>query len=367
MSKGRRKLTDQMLLKALAELGGSGKAPELAKMLGFPVRTIRYRLQRLKEKGFFYQQWPQTLDAKLGLGELGLFLELTEEYRHLSREFLYCFKNFNVHYATYGRYNGYFTAGGYPLERPEIIDNMIQALKKLNIIKDYYRFDTIDFLPLQADLTRYNPITGWKWNWKEWLTQSEKAIESGESSGFDFVWDRKTMEHDQKDITILAEIKEHGLISSKEISKRVGLSDTQVRVRIRRLKDENVLRGSVWIIPPSPYSIILYTFVELDPRNDSALSCFRHLPFRRDIYMDKPNRFAIRITMNSSDLVGYMKAFESLRTYFSSYFFQIVVNRTVALGGMHSHYQLHNEATGQWEIPMDDYIRDLEKFLKDHS
>ncbi|MFW9805967.1 MAG: winged helix-turn-helix transcriptional regulator [Candidatus Thorarchaeota archaeon] len=367
MSKRRQKLTDQMLLKALAELGGSGKAPELAKMLKFPVRTIRYRIQRLKEKGFFYQQWPQTLDAKLGLGELGLFLELTEEYRHLPREFLYCFKNFNVHYATYGRYNGYFTAGGFPLERPEIIDTMLQDMRKMNILKDHHRFDTVDFIPIQADLSRYNPTTGWKWNWKDWVTQSEKAIKSGAPSGFNFSWDRKTMEYDHTDIAILAEIKEHGHISSKEISKRVGISDTQVRVRMKRLRDENVLRGSVWILPPSPTSLILYTFVEIDPTNDSAMSCFRYLPFRRDIYMDKPNRFAIRITMNSSDLVGYMKAFETLRTYFDSYFFQTVVNRTVALGGMHSHYQLHNESTNRWEIPMDDYLQEFEKFVKNHS
>ena len=68
--------------------------------------------------------------------------------------------------------------------------------------------------------------------------------------------------------------------------------------------------------------------------------------------------------MNSSDLVSYLKAFESLRTHFSSYFFQIVVNRTTIPEGIHSHYLLHKESTGRWEIPMDDYIRDLEKFIE---
>ena len=136
MSKQKQKLTDEMLLEAVTALGGTGKAPELGEILGFPERTIRYRLQRLKEKGYLDRKWPQTLDTKLGLGELGLFFELTEEYRHLPREFLHCFKNFNLYWATYGRYNGYFTAGGYPVDEPQIIDKMIQALDRMNIIKD---------------------------------------------------------------------------------------------------------------------------------------------------------------------------------------------------------------------------------------
>ena len=360
----KRKLTDEMLLKAVTELGGTGKAPELGEMLGFPERTIRYRLQRLKEKGYLHRKWPQTLDVKLGLGELGIFLDLTEEYRHLPREFLHCFKNLNIHYATYGRYNGYFAAGGYPIEKPQIIDTMVQALKRMNIINDYYRIDSIDFKPLPADLSKYSPQTGWKWDWKEWVEQSEKAIKTNEPSGFDFVWDHGTMDYDHKDVAILAEIKGHGHISPKEISKHVGLSDTQVRARIRRFMEEDVLRGSVWLIPPTPDSMVMYTFIELDSADDSPLSCFRYLPFRREIYIDRPNRYAIRITMNSSDLVSYLKAFESLRTHFSSYFFQIVVNRTTIPEGIHSHYLLHKESTGRWEIPMDDYIRDLEKIIE---
>ena len=355
-----------MLLKAMAELAGTGKAPELGEILGFSERTIRYRLQRLKEKGHISRKWPQTLDAKLGLGELGLFFELTEEYRHLSREFLYCFKNLNIFYTTYGRYNGHFTAGGYPIETPQIIDRMIQALKQMNVVEDYYRIDSIDFIPLSADLSKYSPTTGWTWDWREWVEQSEKAIKNEEPSGFDFTLDHGTMDYDHKDIEILAEMKTHGYIPPKEIGKRVGLSTSQVRAKIRRLMEENVLRGSVWLIPPTPNSITLYTFVELDSANESALSCFRFLPFRREIYIDKPNKFGIRITMNSSDLVGYMKAFEFLRAHFNSYFFQTVVNRGTAPEGLHRHYHLHNESTGRWEIPMEEYIRDLEKFLKEH-
>jgi DNA-binding Lrp family transcriptional regulator len=355
-----------MLLKAVTEIGGTAKAPELGQMLGFPERTIRYRLQRLKEKGHLDRKWPQTLDAKLGLGEVGLFLELTEEYRHLPREFLHCFKNLNVHYATYGRYNGYFTAGAYPKDRPQIINMMIKALKRMNIITNFYRFDTLDFIPLSADLSKYSPTTGWTWDWREWVERSEKAIKSEETSGFDLILDHGTMNYDHKDIAILAEIKMHGDILPKEISTRVGLSDTQVRSRIQRLREESVLRGLVWLIPPSPNSIIFYTFVKTHSLDDPALACFRFLPFRREIFADKPNRFAIRITMNSGDLVGYMKAFETLRNHFKSYFFQIVVNRTYVPEGMHSQYNLYYVSTGRWEIPMDDYIRDLEKFMETH-
>ncbi|MFW9870936.1 MAG: winged helix-turn-helix transcriptional regulator [Candidatus Thorarchaeota archaeon] len=364
MPKRKRKLTDEMLLRAVTELGGTGKAPELGELLGFPERTIRYRLRRLKEKGHLHRKWPQTFDAKLGLGEVGLFFEMTEQYRNLSREFLFCFKNLYINYATYGLYNGIFTAGGFPIENPKIIDRLIQALKRMNIIKNCYRFDTIDFIPLPADLSKYNPTTGWSWDWRDWVNQSEKAFKAGEPSGFEFDWDYKTLDHDHKDIAIIAEIKTHGHISPKEISKLVGLSDTQVRFRIRRLMEERVLRGSLWLIPPTPNSMTIYTFVELDPPNEAALNCFRFLPFRREIFIDKPNKFCVRITMNSSDLVGYLKAFESLRNHFDSYFFQTIVNPILIPGGMHGFYHLHNESTGRWEMPVEEYILDLEKFLE---
>lgn len=366
MTKEKRKLTDEMLLRAVTELGGTGKAPELGEILGFPERTIRYRLQRLQEKGHLYQKWPQTLDVKLGLCETGLFLEPSEEYRHLPRDFLLCFKNFYINYATYGRYNGHFIAGGYPREEPQLIDKMIQALKKRNIIKDCFRFDTLDFVPLSADLSKYNPTTGWTWDWRDWLEESERAIKDGEPSGLDVIWDHGNMDYDHKDIAIMAEIKAYGHISPKVIGKRVGLSDNQVRARIRRLMDEKVLRGFVWLIPPTPASIVLYTFIELDTSDDTALTCYRYLPFRKEIFVDKPNKYCIRITMNSSDLVGYFKAFETLRTYFDSYFFQTIVNESVTPAQIHAHYHLHKESSGRWEMPMDEYIQNLEKYLKEH-
>ena len=356
-----------MLLKAVTELGGTGKAPELGEMLRFPERTVRYRLQRLKEKGYLYHEWPQTLDRKLGLCETGLFLEPSEEYRDLPRDFLQCFKNIYVNYATYGRYNGHFAAGGYPIDEPQLIDKMIHALKKMNVIKDYFRFDTVDYIPLSADLSRYSPAAGWNWDWKEWLEQSENAIRDDEPSGLDIVWDHGTMTYDHKDIAIVAEIKAYGHISPKEISKRVGLSDTQVRSRIRRLMNEKVLRGSVWLIPPTPDSMILYTFVELNPSDDSALACYRYLPFRKEIFVDKPNKYCIKIVMNSSDLVGYFKAFETLRSYFDSYFFQTLLNESVTHETIHDFYHLHNESSGRWEMPMDEYIWNLEKFIEKHK
>ncbi len=366
VSKRKRKLTDAKLLEALTELGGTGKAPEIGKMLGFSERTIRYRLQRLKEKGHLYHEWPQTLDVKLGLCETGLFLEPTEEYRDIPRDFLLCFKNLYINYATYGRYNGHFAAGGYPRDEPQLIDKMTQALKKMNIIKDCFRFDTIDYIPLSADLSRYSPTTGWNWDWREWLEQSEKAIKDGEPLGLDIVWDHGTMDYDHKDIAIVAEIKAYGYISPKQISKNVGLSDTQVRARIRRLMDEKVLRGSVWLIPPSPDSMILYTFVELDPSDDSALTCYKYLPFRKEVFVDKPNKYCIKIVMNSRDLVGYLKAFETLRIYFDSYFFQTALSEDVTRRTIYDYYHLHKESTGRWEMPIDEYIQNLEKFMEDY-
>ncbi|MBY8996965.1 MAG: winged helix-turn-helix transcriptional regulator [Candidatus Thorarchaeota archaeon] len=366
MSKQKRKLTDEVLLDAVTRLGGKVTATELGQILGFPDRTIRYRLNRLKEKGYLNRLWPQTLDTKLGLGEAGIYFEMTEEHRSLPREFLHCFPNFYISYATYGRYNGYFAAGGYPLTTPQIIDRMIRALKQMNIVKDAYRFNTLDFISLPPDLSKYSPTAGWTWDWKDWVKQSEKIIKAGEPTNLKFDLNPSPMDYDHKDIAIIAEMKMYGQITIREISKRVGLSETQVGVRIRRLKEADVLRGFLWIIPPTPESIVLYTIAELDDPNDPALSCFQNLPFRREIFIDSPDKVNVRLVMNSSDIVGYLRAFESLRSHFRSYFIQTVVNRSIVPGGMYGFYHLHKESTGRWEMPVEEYIQNLEKFMEKH-
>jgi len=366
MPRKKRRLTDDTLLDALTRLGGKVTATELGQVLRFPDRTIRYRLNRLKEKGYLDLVWTQTLDTKLGLGDAGLFLEMSKEHRALPREFLFCFPNFYANYATYGRYNGYFAAGGYPTATPQIVDRMVRALKQMNIIKDYYRFDTLDFISLPADLSKYSPTAGWRWDWREWVEKSEKTIRDGEPSGFEFNLNPGTMDYDHKDIAIIAEMKVHGQITHKELSRKVGLSETQVGVRIRRLKEADVIRGFLWLMRPTPESVVLYTFVELDEPDDPALSCFKHLPFRREIFIDSPDKIGVRVTMESNDIVGYLSAFESLRSHFRSYFVQIAVNLNVIAGGMHGFYHLHNESTGRWEMPVEEYIHNLEKFMENY-
>jgi hypothetical protein len=80
--------------------------------------------------------------------------------------------------------------------------------------------------------------------------------------------------------------------------------------------------------------------------------------------MDSSDKFSVRLTMNSSDVVNYLKGLESLRSHFRSYFVQTTVNLEVVPGGMHGFYHLHKESTGKWEIHAEDYIQKLEEFVK---
>jgi len=42
------------------------------------------------------------------------------------------------------------------------------------------------------------------------------------------------------------------------------------------------------------------------------------------------------------------------------------VNLKVVPGGMHGFYHLHNESTGRWEIPVEESVQKLEKFIEDY-
>jgi DNA-binding Lrp family transcriptional regulator len=367
VSAKKKKLTDEVLLNAITILGGKVTATELSQALGFPARTIRYRIKRLRDKGRLDRVWPQTLDTKLGLGEAGIVLDMSEEYRALPREFLFCFPNFFAHYASYGRYNGYSVSGGYPIGAPQIIDRIVRAMKQMNIIKDAYIFNTLDFISLSADLSKYSPNAGWNWDWREWKEHSEKLIKIGEPSNLGFDLNPGTMDYDHKDIAIIAEMKmDGGDLTHRELSKRVGLSETQVGVRIQRLKDANVLRGYLWLTEKQPQTIVLYTYLEIDDPYDPVLSCFLHLPFRREIIMDSPGKYCVRLMSDTADVVNYLKGLEALRPHFRSYFVQFAVSISIIPGGMRDFYHLHNGSTDRWEMPVEEYIQNLEKFLEKH-
>lgn len=367
MPEDKQKLTDETLLDALTRFGGKVTATELSQVLGHPDRTIRYRMKRLREKGYIGRVWPQTNDAKLGLGDGSLTLDMTERYRNLPREFLFCFPNFYANYACYGRYNGCQTGVGYPIGNPQMLDRIVRAMKHMNIINDAYIFKTLDFITLAGDVSNYMPRSGWTWDWRDWVKESEKTIKAGERFPLEFDTNPSQFDYDHKDIEIIAEIKMHGgLLTHKELSKRIDLSETQIGVRIRRLRDAGVLRGYVWLTEMTPQTVVLFTHIELDEPDDPALSCFLHLPFRREILYDSSDKFIVRLTMNSSDVVNYLKGFETLRAHFRSYFIQTAVSLKVVPGGMHGFYHLHNESTGRWEIPVEDSIRKLEKFIEDY-
>ncbi|MFW9844963.1 MAG: winged helix-turn-helix transcriptional regulator [Candidatus Thorarchaeota archaeon] len=361
------KLTDEQLLNAMIRLGGKVTATELAQVLGFPDRTIRYRIKRLYEKNLLGRVWPQTLDSKIGLGDLNLFLDISERYRFLPREFLFCFPNFYANYAIYGRYNGCSTAAGFPVGNPQAIDRIVRAMKRMGIINDSYTFITNDFVSMAGDLSKYKHGVGWNWDWTEWGNQSEKILKVGEKFSLEFDMNPAPFDYDHKDIEIIAELKMFGgNLTHKELSKRIDLSETQIGVRIRRLREAGVLKGYIWLTEMTPNMVAVFTHIEVDGPDDPVLSCFQHLPFRREYLMESADKFCIRLTIDSSDLVGYLKGLETIRSHCRSCFVQIAVSLKVIPGGMYGFYHLHDETTGKWEIPVEESIQKLEKFIEDY-
>ncbi|MFX1579224.1 MAG: winged helix-turn-helix transcriptional regulator [Promethearchaeota archaeon] len=364
MTKKRPRLKDSVLLDAITRLGGKITATELSEILDYPDRTIRYRITRLREKGYLGRVWPQTFDTKLGLGDAAVIFDLSDEYIGISREFLNCFPNLYVHNATYGKYNGFSAGAGYPIENPQILDRMMRAMKQLGLIKDSYIHRALDFLSITGNLTKYNPKTGWNWDWRDWVKQCEKTLKEGEQFPLKFDQSPAPFEYDHKDIAIIAELKMNTELTHKELSERIGLSETQIGVRLRRLQEANILRGYAWLTEQTPANISLYTYFELEEPNHPAFTCFLHLPFRKDLLMESTDKYCVRLTMNSSDVAGYYKGLETFRQHFRSYFIQICVNTGVVPGGMRGFYHLHNETTGRWEIPMEEYIQNLERYLE---
>ncbi|MHA1287910.1 MAG: winged helix-turn-helix transcriptional regulator, partial [Candidatus Thorarchaeota archaeon] len=60
---------DKKIIRALEEHGAKVSTRELSELLGKSDRTIRYRISKLKEKGFVCKAKVRTHERKLGLAE----------------------------------------------------------------------------------------------------------------------------------------------------------------------------------------------------------------------------------------------------------------------------------------------------------
>ena len=353
---------DLDIVKAIDEYGPKFSTQSLSKILNIPSRTIRYRIFKLKEKGYLKPLRVTTHERKIGLGENLILLNTNQNKEKDLIRFFEKIPYIYYYNSTYGKFNGYLARFIFSLKVPNINLDLLEAMKEKDIISDFYIFEIIDYKIKNKNLTFYDPNKGWAWDWDKWYDKIKNCLKT-KSKTFEFTTmeDIKLEDFDYKDILLLKNMYENASITLKELKNILNLSETQIGKRIHRLEEKEIIKAYYY-----DYSLIrnkeliyFYCFFEIEEYVNNVLSCLYQLPYDFAILIESSHKFCISLKLDANDYKKFLKGFDLLRPLLKSYFFQFTYSQ--AKRNVNQLYDLFNKKTNSWETPIKDYISLIKK------
>ncbi len=157
------------------------------------------------------------------------------------------------------------------------------------------------------------------------------------------------MSYDKFDLKILAAVQEDGRLSNLELAAQVGLSATPCARRLKRLRDEGVIRSSVTLLDPEKLNLRLKAIIMV--RMD------RHTSERFEAFEAEVRTYpeVVECMLVAGQAADYMvKAIVPDMTYYKDF----LLNRITKLNGVsgvHSSFVL-NEVVQQTRLPLDHFL-----------
>ena len=340
----------------MENIGGDVSAQELSRVLGYPARTIRYRISTLKERGILLPPYIETHERKLGLGEGILVLQESQGKSRELEELIYKIPIFFWFVPTHGRFDGYLIHTVHDIARPRLIGELADKIKRAGLIDDYFFFDIVDYQSKRGNFSYYDLEEGWSWNWSKWDKRVQENVESDRPSPFTMTEKHPVIEFDSSDLQILKILKNDATTSTADIAEKSKLSLPQTRERIQRLRELEVIRGFRRAFGLAGDLLWFSCFIDINGPVGGVLSCFNELPFPGGIFMGSKRKYCLRFGLETSDLKQFLEGFRHVRPHLKSYSFQFQLSFQ-----QESHYQdifqLFDEQENKWIIPIADYMR----------
>lgn len=347
---------DVDILGALDQLGGKTSTEELSQATGYPARTVRYRLQKLRDTEVLKPPRALTHERKMGLGEAILIVNTTPGSRPILEKMFRKIRSIYFWSSTYGRYNGFVIYSLYSVTTPSVPRRLAEAFQKEGLISDFYLFDVTDYENKHGDFTYLDPKLGWHYDWCIWHKNIKRNIKSKTIKINTKCEETPSlMEFDISDYGLLRSFFDDAMVPQKDLAKQFSLSETQVTKKIRRLENAGVIKGYSADICEGQHPMIYFNlFLEIEEPVARIINNFYTHPYLGSIILESRTRWGIRMALPASDILGFLQGLDLMRPYLKSCVFQILHEFT---RGRETHpYDLFNKDTHKWETPISDYL-----------
>ena len=207
----------------------------------------------------------------------------------------------------------------------------------------------------------YKPAKGWNWDWDKWYGQIDDKLHLPKKNfKFDYEKQIKIAEFDNKDLIILKNLIFDTSITLRQLKKILNLSEAQISKRIKRLEKEKIIRGYYFDFNLLEHEDLVefYCFINLKEPNENLISYFYQIPYTFITLIESSTKICLHIRLNATDFKLFLKGFDLFRPYFKSYFLQFVHDENKK--DPYYLFDLYNQVTNNWEIPIEDYISLIE-------
>jgi DNA-binding Lrp family transcriptional regulator len=349
---------DMKILKKQEEVGSDVSSTQLGEMLGIPGRTVRYRLNRLKDLDILHPPTVHTHERRLGLGECTILLQTKPNKDATIQKILDEIPSFYWNAPTYGQYEGIVSYCLYPLSNPRMIPELAEVMKHNQLIDRYYFIDIVDYHREAVDIFSLSSENSW--TWEKWGKEAKRILEEGEEIDLDFDMSPQVMSFDQKDVQILKMKVKDANITLKEIGDALNLSQPQVHNRLKNLEQSGTIRGYKPHLRPFDSMTMIGIFLRSADRINSILLALHKLPLFHDIAIESQNHYYVRIGVPTAEISKFLSAIRPLRQASDEFLVQLILSGTsVQYGSLMDTFSSEN---GKWSLPMDEYLAIIEEF-----
>jgi DNA-binding Lrp family transcriptional regulator len=352
--------TDLKILASIERGESKVSATELSEQLNIPSRTIRYRLNKMRENGLLKPPVIQTYERKLGLGERIVLIQSIPEKEEVLTKVLEEMNLFYIFSTTYGRYDGFLVYTMFPLVNPRIINQIVDELKEKGLIRDYFIFDAVDYTRKSSAVAPFLP--GNDWNWTTWVEETEEIMKKGCKDMLKLEEFPKAVKFDYGDIQILKYMVENADPTLKEISKVLDISLTQVHKRVKKLEDTGVIKGIKPLFTPYKDSVSISCFFKSREYARKILCGFYNLPFEINFAMESSSKYDVQVSLPQSEVNAFLRHIDIFRKHSEEFFIQISVKWTKK--GYTHLLEAYNKETESWEISINDVMMTIRKYAK---
>ncbi|MDH5482929.1 MAG: winged helix-turn-helix transcriptional regulator [Candidatus Bathyarchaeota archaeon] len=264
--------TNAAILEGLAEHGPRNLSV-LAKSLGLPITTVRFRLNKMVKDGLL------LINANLNMPKLGLIKGFLAAEAHIGHHEKLLKAILNTDYWTYiircyGKMDGYCAYFAFPFTHKTELQKYWEKAAQMKIFPNH-RFLWVTNSEVNPPIFSWYDFERkeWRFRWKKWIDEILKCSD-GLPQALKDPKDYSVMA-DKTDLLILKELEKNGAAGLKELTKVVNITPQSIGNRYKKhiIQRNLIINYNIDVYPYPPQLSDLYTFI-IDFKNGKALVKF---------------------------------------------------------------------------------------------